>query len=326
MAFLAKIAVELKRAVDRRSAEGGGGSSLISRVLAHGNGWNVEDLLCTSGRHDRPFEEQHASVSIAVVLAGTFQYRAAAALDCASHLMTPGSLLLGNPGQSFECGHQHAAGDRCLSFHFSADYFETIAADTGLSDHERSFPIARLGVVRDLSPVIARASAGLVLCPGEPQRSEDWNSWWEEVGLELAALAVRTANRSAGRRRTAIPGAVARITRIVRNLEEHPGSDPSVRRLALDAGLSPYHFLRTFEQLTGVTPHRYIRRMRLRRAAAQLFAERKPVLDVVMDCGFGDVSNFNRAFRSEFGVSPRQLAASGRISCLHFDTPAWLED
>jgi len=80
--------------------------------------------------------------------------------------------------------------------------------------------------------------------------------------------------------------------------------------LAREAGLSPYHFLRTFERLTGITPHQYVRRARLRDAASRLAAEREKVLDIALDCGFGDVSNFNRAFRSEFGVSP--LAFRGR--------------
>jgi len=68
--------------------------------------------------------------------------------------------------------------------------------------------------------------------------------------------------------------------------------------------LSPYHFLRTFERLTGVTPHQYILRARLREAALRL-AEPGRVLDIALDCGFGDLSNFNRTFRAEFGVSPR---------------------
>jgi AraC family transcriptional regulator len=303
MARLAKIAVELKEAVARRSAEGGASPSPIVCPLAKGDGWSVEDLLCTCGRHDHPFEEQHATVTVAVVMAGTFQYRAAAKLERTSHLMIPGSLLLGNHGQSFECSHEHGSGDRCLSFHFSQDYFESLAANAGSPRGERSFPVARLGVVRDLSSVIARASTGVARAGG-PRRGPDWNAWWEEVGLDLAALAVRIANGSAGSGKVAIPGAVARVTRILRNLEANPTFGPSIRRLALDAGLSPYHFLRTFEQLTGVTPHRYIRRMRLRQAAAELLAERKPILDVVMGCGFGDVSNFNRAFRREFGMCP----------------------
>ncbi|HWE53567.1 MAG TPA: AraC family transcriptional regulator [Bryobacteraceae bacterium] len=59
------------------------------------------------------------------------------------------------------------------------------------------------------------------------------------------------------------------------------------------------------EDLTGTTPHQYLLRMRLRRAALRLRTARSKVLDVALECGFGDVSNFLRAFRGEFGVSPR---------------------
>jgi AraC-like DNA-binding protein len=74
--------------------------------------------------------------------------------------------------------------------------------------------------------------------------------------------------------------------------------------LAHEAGLSPYHFLRTFQHLTGVTPHQYILRARLREAAIRLLAREEKVLDIALDCGFRDVSNFNRAFRAEFGITP----------------------
>jgi AraC-like DNA-binding protein len=79
----------------------------------------------------------------------------------------------------------------------------------------------------------------------------------------------------------------------------------SLASLARDSRLSPYHFLRTFERLTGVTPHQYVLRARLRNAATRLVTEPRKVIDVALDSGFGDVSNFNRAFRAEFGVSPR---------------------
>ena len=70
--------------------------------------------------------------------------------------------------------------------------------------------------------------------------------------------------------------------------------DPSVRGPSVGRALS-----------TGMTPHQYIVRARLREAALRLAAERAPVLDIAFDCGFGDVSNFNRSFRAEFGISPR---------------------
>jgi len=55
-------------------------------------------------------------------------------------------------------------------------------------------------------------------------------------------------------------------------------------------------------------------RARLREAAARLVDGSAKVLDVALDCGFGDASNFNHAFKREFGVSPRafRLAQRGR--------------
>jgi AraC-like DNA-binding protein len=99
--------------------------------------------------------------------------------------------------------------------------------------------------------------------------------------------------------------AEARVARAVRVFDRHPDAEWSLRRLARHAGLSPYYFLRTFERVTGITPHQYVMRGRLREAATRLVTERRHVLDVALDCGFADVSNFNRAFRTEFGVSPR---------------------
>jgi len=305
MTFLAKIAAELSQAVARRRREEIPSATQVSRLLAHGDGWRVEDLLCTCGRYDLPFVEQHASVSIAIVLAGTFQYRTAAR-STSGHLMTPGSLLLGNPGQSFECSHDHGIGDRCLSFQFAPGYFENIAADAGTPPDERRFRAMYLPSLRELSPIVAHACAELAGATA-PRPDTCANTRWEEIGLHLAALSARMAGAARHHEPAATPAAFARVTRAVRQFEKRPESHPSIQCLAADAGLSPYHFLRTFEQLTGVTPHRYIRRIRLRRAAAQLLAEGKNILDVVMDCGFGDVSNFNRAFRSEFGMSPRQF-------------------
>jgi AraC-like DNA-binding protein len=96
----------------------------------------------------------------------------------------------------------------------------------------------------------------------------------------------------------------------VRGIERDPDSVLTVARLARDARLSPYHFLRTFESVTGVTPHQYVLRARLRRAAIRLHDDPARILDIAFDSGFGDLSNFNRAFRAEFGVSPRAYRAN----------------
>ena len=84
---MAKIAVEFERALARRAVNGSPGRT-TARVLAQGDGWTVADVVCTSGPRDHPFEERHAHVNIAIVAAGSFQYRSAAGRA----LMTPGAL------------------------------------------------------------------------------------------------------------------------------------------------------------------------------------------------------------------------------------------
>jgi AraC family transcriptional regulator len=292
---LGKIAVDLERALlDRRLRAGAGQAS--GRLLASGDGWSVHDVICTSDPSDRPFEERHSRVSLAIVAAGTFQYRS----TTGRALMTPGSILLGNAGHCFECGHEHGSGDRCIAFNYSPECFEAIAADAGASGAGLRFTAPRLPPLRESAGVVAQAGARLIGATDVP---------WEEIAVRLAARVARLASYKVRVSAVAPPGAVARVTRVVRSIEGAPSGNHTLGNLAEWAGLSRYHFLRTFQRLTGLTPHQYVRRARLRAAALRLAGEKTKVIDVAYDSGFGDVSNFNRAFRDEFGATPLAFRA-----------------
>lgn len=274
-----------------REASGAPGRT-TSRAIAGeaGDGWSVEEVLCTFGPADRVFEERHTGVSIGVVIAGSFQYHS----PLGRALLAPGSFLLGNAGQCFECGHEHASGDRCVAFRYAPDYFDRLAADAGVPPGERRFRTPRLPPLRALSPLVARATTGI----------EDLAAVsWEGLALQVAATALRLAG---GPPPPAGPpaGALARVTRSVRAVARQPGARWSLHQLAREAGLSPFHYLRTFRHLTGVTPHQFILRARLREAATRLAQEPTKVIAIALDAGFADVSTFNRSFRAEFGRAP----------------------
>jgi AraC-like DNA-binding protein len=267
--------------------------------LARSEGWIAHDVVCTSGPRDRSFEEQHSAVSVALVLAGTFQYRAGSTRDT----LVPGSVLLGNPGQSFECGHEHAAGDRCLAFTFHPEYFERVAFDASGS-REGGFRVGRLPPLGELSGISVRAATGVLDPAGVA---------WEELALEVAARVSALANGVPAVSSPPI-GAESRVTASVRAIERDPAARHPLDRLAREAGLSPYHYLRVFQRATGVTPHQFILRTRLREAAARLVVGDARVIEIALEAGFSDLSTFNRGFRSEFGMSPRDYRRVHRRS------------
>jgi AraC family transcriptional regulator len=261
-----------------------------ARELASGDGWTVFDIVCNAGPQDQPFEEQHSRTSVAIVVGGTFQYRASAGRE----LMTPGSMLLGNAGECFTCGHEYGTGDRCVSFSYTQELYERLAHDAGAA--RSRFKALRLAPVRSLSPLVARVSDVL---------RGAGHGTFEELGIQVLGHAIRIELGNGSRLSGAEPSSLARVTRVVRMIEGDPDAPHDLSSLAQIARLSPYHFIRTFEGVTGTTPHQYLLRIRLRRAAIRLRTEREKISDIALGCGFGDISNFNRTFRAEFGVSPR---------------------
>jgi AraC family transcriptional regulator len=275
----------------RRKAQTGERGAAEGRPVATGDGWRVLEIVCTSGPEDRPFEERHASASISLVLSGTFVYRSGRG----SSFMSPGALLLGDLGHTFECSHQHGEGDRCLSFQFDPDLFERVVHDA--SRKGRAFGQDRLPPLRTLAPLTARARMAM----GSPGSLE-------ELALELAGAVIQvTEGAPRGRALTRDP---ARIARVLRYLESRIVEPHSLSELACIAGLSRYHFLRLFRCVTGVTPHQWLLRARLREAAQQLVTGRDPVTDIALRVGFEDLSNFIRSFRAEFGMSPSRYRAA----------------
>jgi AraC-like DNA-binding protein len=299
--ILGKIAADLEQALEQRALAGGRGRT-TARPVAAGDGWAIHDMLCTFGPHDRPFEEQHTDVCIAMVVAGSFTCRA----DAGFELLTPGSLLLGNTGQCFECGHRHGAGDRCLSVHYTPAWFERLAADAGLGSRELDFRRLRVPPLRVLSPLIAQACAGAAGGGTATQPA------WDELVVQLAEATLQATQEGTRRMPKPTPAAWSRVAQIVRMIDGTPDASHTLSGLARAACMSEFHFLRTFQQVTGVTPHQYVLRARLRAAALRLADDTAKIIEIALDSGFNDISNFNHTFRAEFGVSPRAWRAGAR--------------
>jgi AraC-like DNA-binding protein len=273
--------------------------SLTSRMLACGSGWSVSDVICTAGPHDRPFEERHDTASIAAVTAGTFQYRTGGGRA----VLAPGGILLGDAGACFECGHEHGTGDRCLAFSFAPALLESIVS--GVPGARRAaFGVPHLPPVPALMPLLAAAEAA---------RDGEDAVELEELALRLAAAVAATL--ADGAQPAAAPSRrdERRISDALCRIEGEAHEPLALADLAHEAGMSRYHFLRTFRQVAGMTPHQLVLRTRLHRAAVRLRTSDYSISTIAFDAGFGDLSTFNRRFRRLMGCSPGAWrAGSGR--------------
>ncbi len=104
-------------------------------------------------------------------------------------------------------------------------------------------------------------------------------------------------------RHRALIGSAVRI--IERELENDLGLDDLARRL----GVSPFHFHRLFTANVGEPPAAHVRRLRLERAALRLKHSRRSVTEIAFAAGYETHESFTRAFKSRFGMPPRQFRA-----------------
>jgi AraC family transcriptional regulator len=269
--------------------------ALASRLLASGPGWRVQDVVCTSGPDDPPFEERHDGACIAAVTGGTFRYRSSSG----SAVLAPGALLLGNHCHCFECSHEHGVGDRCLSFRLTPEFLERVVG--GVPGARRaSFSVPRLPPHDRSLPVIAAAEAA---------RDDGDAGAFEELALLIAGAVCGALNES--KSRAPAPGArdERRISAALRHVEANVDEQLSIAELAHAAAMSPYHFLRTFRALVGMTPRQFILHTRMKRAAVSLRRTHENISAIAFAAGFGDLSTFNRRFHRIFGLSPSAYRA-----------------
>jgi len=255
---------------------------------------SVYDYRCTAGPADRPYAESHSNYSVAYVRKGSFGLKAGGG----SFELVAGSLMVGHPGDEYLCTHEHhGCRDECLSFQFAPEFIDALGAPASPWRAGAVPPLAQLMVLGELAQAVAERRSDIGL---------------EEVGMLIAArflkilsagIPARQAS-SAADRRTAVEAALW--------IDAHAADDIGLEDSARHARSSPFHFLRVFSAALGVTPHQYLVRSRLRRAARLLADEERSITDIALDVGFADLSNFVRSFHRAAGVSPRGFRKAAR--------------
>jgi AraC-like DNA-binding protein len=267
---------------------------MTATTILQSDSISVYDYRCTAGPDSKPFVERHRCHSVAYVRKGSF--------GCTkrgqSFELVAGSILVGHPGDEYVCTHDHhICGDECLSFALSPELVDGIGGKAEVWQTGCAPPLPELMVLGELAQAATEGRSDIGL---------------DEVGHALANRFVEVVS---GRTQKS-PRATARDRRRAVEtalwIDAHSHHAIELEHAAGQADLSPFHFLRLFSSVLGVTPHQYLVRSRLRHAARLLADDQRSITDVAFDVGFGDLSNFVRTFHRAAGVPPLRFRQASK--------------
>ncbi|WP_208948513.1 helix-turn-helix domain-containing protein [Segnochrobactrum spirostomi] len=187
-----------------------------------------------------------------------------------------------------------------LHFHVPRRYFDSLARAGGRP------PMGDLRVVSGqgfFDPVISHL--GLAMTAALERSGE-----LSQLFLDQTMVALCT--HIAGAYGTALePRAVAKglaawqVKRAREMIADRLDGNLTIAEIAAACGLTPSYFARQFARVTGMTPHRWLLKMRVDRGRQLLLEGRMTIAEIAVACGFADQSHFTRVFSREIGTSPK---------------------
>ena len=96
------------------------------------------------------------------------------------------------------------------------------------------------------------------------------------------------------------------VDRAKQTMESPYGDELTVEELARSALFSRFHFSRMFQQVTGVSPGRYLSSLRLEEAKRLLRTTDMKIIDITYNVGYSSVGTFSSRFSKDVGMSPSE--------------------
>lgn len=246
----------------------------------------------------------HDFFECSLLLSGKLSYQ----IESASFAEQPGDLLLISPNQLHRPLFIHGTEPyERIVFWLSRSFVERLSDEK--NDLSACFSGGREGAIRLGGAVRAQITRLF----SELLSASSGEAFGRELLCRsLAASLLVCLNRIA--RGTADSAALDEIhvsplvQQVSSYLDAHIDEAISLDAVAQAAFLSKYYLERKFKEETGASIYQMLLQKRMIRAR-NLMREGLPLMQVAMRCGFADYSGFYKAFRSAYGVSPREYLA-----------------
>lgn len=234
------------------------------------------------------------------------KFRAAASHQLIFHLVRPVTVRRGTakpknvlPGEMFL---QPAHGELAVELGGELETLHVYLTDEALrSGQDRPVRLAEeLGTTDPLLEQLALALDAAV---------RDWEpsarTYVDQVTALMASQLIRRHSAERPARQPKRTGLSARQFEQVRDLLAERLAEPvPLKDMAGVAGLSISQFSRQFKATTGLAPHRFLLRMRLKQAELLLRTGTAPIADIAVECGFSHQEHLTRVMRAHLGTTP----------------------
>lgn len=198
-----------------------------------------------------------------------------------------------------------------VTLHFTADIFnEQLLSRTQLAPLKTLLEEARLGVKFDTSAILSAYSSIERLLKEE----SGFHRFIHFLQLlhQLATSEGRHVLASSSFAKTYDSAESRRVKKVKEYIEAHYAEDLSLDQLSALASMTPTAFSRFFRVRTGTTVSDYLMHHRLGHVVRLLVDTSMSVAEICFQCGFNNVSNFNRLFKREKGCTPKEFREAYR--------------
>ena len=263
----------------------------------------------------------HDFYEVYFFLSGSVQYN----IESRSYLLTPGDVLLISPLELHQpvFGAEHVSYERIVLW-INKPFLESLSSpqedlsacfDTGAPGHSN--------LLRPDEPVRQALLYQLEQLLLESQTDQYCGRLCALSYLVQALVLLnRQTQRQARQLQTrAVSGSA--VYRAMHYINNHYSENVTLDLLASKFFISKYHLSREFARLTGTSVHRYIIQKRLV-MAKQMLRDGHASTEVYQQCGFGDYSNFYRAFKAEYQITPREYIARLKQAQPRSEEMGWL--
>ncbi len=292
--------------------------SRVNILELYHSGWTIDEhalfpvtfLSALSTSYPIEFQNNQTHHNFNLQLTGIIETDWFRGSRVSTHIVAPGHTSLNVASESFQCRVGPVSESLSLHVMLPLKWMSIVRLQ-----HEDQLTLRRTDELRpslgQWQPRVshsARKIAEALQVPGTQLRLH-----MDELLLNLS-IRLLQADRSLNPRNSSGTLPAKALTRVIEYLHSHYTEDITLRSLATESDLSPFHLCRSFRSSMGVSPWQYLKDLRLSKSRLDLLTSDSSITTIALQLGFNSSSHFSTAFRQSYGISPRDFRKTNQLN------------